>query len=226
MARPRQDPREKLVAALADRFLKALQDGNEEAGLKTVEAALTDGLDGPSIYLHIFQPAMEQVGHQWETGQLGVGDEHRATELTRWLMSSLWDEFTPKRSQSNNVRVLSGCAQGERHDLGLLMVAHFLRRDGWHITNLGADVPEREFARMAERIQPGICLISAATPDCLETVRATITELHRSVPQAPTLVGGLLFREYPDLAAELGATTTAADAAEAVVRVQQLLHGS
>ncbi len=212
-----------LQAQLANSLLEALQRGDDEAAAQALEKALAGGLDGPTIYLRLLQPALEQIGVLWETGEALVAEEHRATVLARWLMDSLWDEFTPSRYRGDNDTLLAGGVRDEHHDLGLTMVAQFLRRDGWHVFDMGGNVPERDFALMAARLRPRACLLSATLPERLEGVRATIGQLVGQGVQVPVLVGGRVFRQDPTLAAAVGAEGTAVDAAEAVVRVHRLL---
>jgi methanogenic corrinoid protein MtbC1 len=120
------------------------------------------------------------------------------------------------------VVVAAGC--GERHDLGLSMVSDFLRRDGWHVVDLGADVPEGDLAAMAARIRPGVCLLSATRVESLDAVRAAIGELQSQAGGVAILVGGAVFARDPSLATTLGATGTADNAQDAVDWVRQYLH--
>lgn len=216
------ESKESLLAKQVAALLPVLRQGDEDAALRVLEEALRSGLDGPSIYLGVLQPAMDQIGCLWEEGRATIGEEHRASALTRWLMDALWDEFIPKSYRADN-RLLAGCVHGERHDLGLTMVTRFLRREGWHVVDLGADVPEQEFAEMAAAVRPRACLLSAATVEHLDGVRATIAALQGLGLNLPILVGGVAFRHHPHLATVVGATGMAADAAEAVDRVRQIL---
>jgi transposase-like protein len=43
------------------------------------------------------------------------------------------------------------CPQGERHELGLMMLAIALRRDGWKVIYLGADTPVDDAVAVAHR---------------------------------------------------------------------------
>ena len=48
------------------------------------------------------------------------------------------------------------CAPGERHELGLMMAAIALRRDGWKVVYLGADTPLADAGRArASGCRPG-----------------------------------------------------------------------
>jgi methanogenic corrinoid protein MtbC1 len=55
------------------------------------------------------------------------------------------------------------CAPGELHELGLMMVAIALRRDGWKVLYLGADTPIESAVRLAQRESARVLAISATT---------------------------------------------------------------
>jgi MerR family transcriptional regulator, light-induced transcriptional regulator len=55
------------------------------------------------------------------------------------------------------------CAPGERHELGLMMLAIALRRDGWKVTYLGADTPFEAAVALAGRQSARLLGISATT---------------------------------------------------------------
>mgnify|MGYP005844816963 CR=1 FL=1 len=212
------------VDELAEAYLQALEKCDDDAALEVLRRSLVAGLDGPAIYLGVFQPAMDRVVVCWEQGTLRVGVEHRAIAMTRWLMDALVDDFKPTQRRRGVAPLLAGCVRDERHDLGLTMVVRFLRRDGRQVVDLGADVPEPEFAEMATRVNPSLLLLSAAQPARLGAARATIEAVRGAGLSAPILIGGVVFRHEPALATMAGATATAPDAAQAVACVRQLLH--
>jgi methylmalonyl-CoA mutase cobalamin-binding subunit len=52
------------------------------------------------------------------------------------------------------------CPQGERHELGLMMLAIALRRDGWKVIYLGADTPVDDAVAVAHRQSARVLAIS------------------------------------------------------------------
>ena len=214
-----------LARSLADSYLEAIRTGDDEGSLAVLERAISSSLGAPSFYLDVVQPALERIGGLWECGVLDVGEEHRATEMTRRIMDALDDEFSARPRRAKGGPLLAGCVRGEQHELGLTMVVRFLRRDGWPVVALGANVPESSFALMAGRAGASACLLSLATRDRLDATRATVGALRASGFRGPVLVGGSLFRRESDgaLATDLGANGYASDAAEVVKLVRALL---
>jgi methanogenic corrinoid protein MtbC1 len=62
-------------------------------------------------------------------------------------------------------RVVLACAPGERHELGLLMVALLLRGDGWAVDYLGAETPVADALAHAAASGAGALGISVTMPD-------------------------------------------------------------
>jgi MerR family transcriptional regulator, light-induced transcriptional regulator len=224
---PTPDPSDKSssdpgVVALVDTLVSALCLDYEERALTVLSEAIASGLEAPDIYLRVFQPALERMGELWEQARACVGEEHRATATVRWLMDALIDDFKPLPEHPHRGTVLAGCVAEEHHDVGLLMVSRFLRRDGWHVVDLGADVPANEFVYMAVRMAPRVCLLSTATDLRLSALSSAIDGLRAAGLATPVVVGGALFRAEPDLATAVKATATAADARAAVTLLRRL----
>jgi methanogenic corrinoid protein MtbC1 len=55
------------------------------------------------------------------------------------------------------------CAPGERHEIGLLMLAVLLRSDGWQVAYLGADTPVADAVDLADGLSASALCFSAAS---------------------------------------------------------------
>jgi MerR family transcriptional regulator, light-induced transcriptional regulator len=145
---------EQLVAALAQ-ALGRYDNGAAQAALDamfsrfSVETVLRDAL---IPYLHA-------LGESWASGEIGVDQEHHASNVIAGRMFALaqgWDRGTGPRA-------LLACAPGELHVLGLVAFGIALRGRGWRITYLGADTPVDSLARAASALHPAIVVVSAVT---------------------------------------------------------------
>lgn len=106
-------------------------------------------------------PVLERVGEGWRRGELSVGQEHMATAAVRAHLERL---VADPRAGVRGLAVLA-CAPGERHELGLLMLAVLLRADGWQVAYLGADTPAEDASALAERLGARLLCLSATMPD-------------------------------------------------------------
>jgi methanogenic corrinoid protein MtbC1 len=115
----------------------------------------------------VVDPLLRAVGARWETGELGVADEHLVSEAVRSRLGHLLAETG---GGTHGTAVLA-CAPGERHELGLMMAAIALRRDGWNAVYLGCDTPVGDALALAERLSArvlGISVSSAALSKALQ----------------------------------------------------------
>jgi methanogenic corrinoid protein MtbC1 len=81
------------------------------------------------------------------------------------------------------------CAPGERHEIGLLMLAVLLRGDGWQVAYLGADTPLRDAVSLAELLRASILCLSATTTEPAEKLAKALSR-ERLPGQLEVLVGG------------------------------------
>jgi MerR family transcriptional regulator, light-induced transcriptional regulator len=167
------------LAALRDRLRDALADLDDACaqdvldrlfGAFTVDAALAE----------VVLPYLEELGERWECGEIGVGDEHFASNLIHGRLLSLarkWDE-------GQGPRALLACPPGEQHTLGLLCFGLALRARGWLITYLGADTPTGAVAKVAEALKPAQVVLASVSPEMFAAERGALAELAARIPVA------------------------------------------
>lgn len=190
--------------------------GDQLAALLLAQRFAADPLTLRDLYTEAVTPAMYEIGRLWESGELSVTEEHRASEI----MSRIVDICCPTMSRHRRTkgRALITCAPGERHRLGARIVSDLLEIDGWAVTYIGESAPVAATADLAESLGPHIVGISVAMPFNLPRLAALIRDLHARprLEEARVIVGGWLLVLDPDLWRLLGADAGSADAAGAV----------
>jgi len=121
-------------------------------------------------------------------------------------------------------RILSAACPGEQHTFGLAMLAAFFRKAGWHVrheTNLSA----ADLVHAVSRTWFGVVGLSASGDRQLDALAASIQGLRRKSrnPALRIMVGGKVFTDRPELAAQVGADATAFDGRQAVHVAQRLI---
>src|SRR6059058_627124 len=107
----------------------------EQIGLRLDQAFALVGVE--EMLESVLPPLLQAVGDRWEQGRLSVAEEHLVSEAVRSRLGHL---LADAGGGVRGVAVLA-CAPGEHHELGLMMAAISLRRDGWKVAYLGADTP-------------------------------------------------------------------------------------
>lgn len=159
-------------AALVRRIVEGAAATDPGAVERAVEQALAlfeprDAID------EILAPALREVGDCWARGELGIGQEHGASEIVRAKLHELVDVGA---DGPRGTAVLC-CAPGERHEIGLLALAVLLQTEGWGVVYLGADTPLPEAIAVALVRDASLLCVSATMADAAEAARGELDEL-------------------------------------------------
>jgi methylmalonyl-CoA mutase cobalamin-binding subunit/DNA-binding transcriptional MerR regulator len=132
-------PREELVNRVLDRL--------ERFDHAAVTRLLGDAVVGLGMrrFVHlVVLPLVHQVGARWADRELSIAEEHLLTGMLRNLLGSLMHG----RAGRGRPLVLA-TPSGERHEIGLLLVALLARETGIDVAYLGVDLPAADIATAA-----------------------------------------------------------------------------
>jgi MerR family transcriptional regulator, light-induced transcriptional regulator len=202
-------------------YLDAICAGDRRAAFAVLDRCAEDGHGLRPVYLQVLQPAMHEVGQRWQENRLSVAEEQLATAITQSAMARLYSrhfEGAPGPART----LIAACADFERHELGLRMIADFLELDGWEVVYLGATARVDDLVAMVRTQRPDALALSVSLAPHLPRLGAMIAAVRAALgAEAPLiLAGGRPLVERPGLAAELGADLTASDAHEAAELVR------
>jgi MerR family transcriptional regulator, light-induced transcriptional regulator len=156
--RPESGPRG--LHLLAYSLHDALIQGDEQQAA-TVLAEAFALYSVEDVCMQAITPSMVRVGDDWHAGRISVATEHFATA---YLLARLLALFNAQPARHGPL-VLVACAPGERHEMGALILALFLRRAGRNVRYLGADVPLVELLRSIREWRPRVVMLSALLAD-------------------------------------------------------------
>lgn len=198
------------AADWAARFEQCLVAGDEVGAEHLLDDALASGHDLFSLYLEVVSPALVAIGARWRKGELQIHEEHRASNIVARLFARVSARFA-HRGPSRGTIIIGG-PSGERHGLALTMVADLLRSRGWHVSDIGPDVPAASFAAaVSEADQLRAVCVGVTLTDSIPEARRTIDAVKKVIDDdVKVFVGGAAF-ETEDAARELGADAWARD---------------
>jgi excisionase family DNA binding protein len=195
---------------LEDRLLS----GDEAGAWTVVQTALAAGIEPDELYVDVLGPALTSIGDAWAAGRVSVAQEHRASVVAQRLIGRLGPLFA-RRGRKRGTVVL-GAPPGDHHGLPSALLADLLRGDGFAVTDLGADTPERSFVEAAQAAERLVAVgLSVTTSGNERAVRRTVDALHDRLA-VPVVVGGGAVRSA-EQARRLGAdhwSDSATDARE------------
>ncbi len=140
----------------------------------------------------VLQKGLVAIGDGWYEGQVTVQQEHFASELAVRQLEALLASMV---NATRHGRILVACPPDEQHTFGALMLTLLLKRRGWEVVYLGANVPVARMKESLESIKPHLVILSAQT---LHTASNTL-EMADFIRAEGTLVayGGAVFNYIP-----------------------------
>ena len=198
-------------------FMAALLAGNQREAWAVANRCLDSGRGLVDIELNVIQPALYEIGQQWQTNCVSVAHEHMATAIAQSVMTMGLLRSQPPAPV--NRRALLACVEGNNHCVGLRMVADALLLDGWDVQYLGANVPTQSLVGHASQWKPDIVGLSVSFPQQLRAVKAIIALLDERLGTARprVIIGGLAINHFMSLADMVGADAFSVDSRGALV---------
>lgn len=146
------------------------------------------------VCFEVLQKGLSIIGDQWYQGLVSVQKEHFASALALRRLDALM-AATPKPTR--NGRLLVGCAPKDDHTFSPLLLSLLLRRQGWDVVYLGANVPIDRLEATINTTMPQLVIFSAQllhTAAHLQQVAYLLQD--RGIGLA---YGGLVFNIIPKL---------------------------
>ena len=111
--------------------------------------------------------------------------------------------------------------EGDIHDIGKNLVVLMLKNYGYHVIDLGRDVPPEDIVRAAKEEDVKLVGLSALMTTTLKSMEDTIAALRASGHNCRIMVGGAVLT--PDYAEKIGADFYARDAKESADIAKEVL---
>ena len=157
---------------------------NQAFSLFTIEAVCTQ----------LIQKGMSDIGHLWYENKLSVQQEHFASNLAMRRIDALLSAApAPTRKET----ILVGCPANEWHTFTPLLISLLLRRRGFRVIYLGANVPADRFVETVKDTKADLVLLVAQQLVSAATLQGTANALvNKNIPVA---FGGRIFNLRPNL---------------------------
>jgi methanogenic corrinoid protein MtbC1 len=147
-----------------------------------------------TVCLDLLLKGLADIGNRWYEGEISVQQEHFASELAMRRIESL---LTASPAPTRAERILVACPPREVHTFAPLLLNLFLRRRGWDVLYLGANVPLTRLKATINSAKPTLVILTAQ----LVTTAANLLEMSRLLAsmEIPLAYGGRIFNRIPEL---------------------------
>lgn len=211
------------AAAEVVRF--ALRDGDPAAAHHAAMLWFSTGRTCTELYGDVVEPLLDRLGERWAAGELSVAEEHVTSDAVLDLVQRLRAGSSDPASPRGRVVLVAG--PGERHQIGMAMLAHVLTERGWAVSSPG-ELPWAEVGPYVRSLRrpPAVDVVGLSLHDAdrRAEIAQGISRVKAEVGRVPVVIGGLAVRTSPTLPAEVGADGGAGSLEEALRVIETLAN--
>ncbi len=183
------------------------------------------GVTPYALYLGAVTDAARILGQMWDDDRCDFAEVTIGLGRLQQVVRTISPGFQAAAiTHAHPETVLLVPAPGDQHTFGLLIVAEFFQREGWHVAGGPATTAEDAVAIVRDSWVDvaGFSIGSASRLDGLMNSIRTLRRASRN-RDLSIMVGGPLLLRQPDLAARVGADIGAKDAVGAVRQASGLV---
>ncbi len=208
---------EEIFSLVRDAWLEAALAFEEEKAQRILSEAFAR-FALQDVWEEILVKGLARVGESWYEGEITVQQEHFATSLVIQRLHNLLDAAPPPIRKDV---IIVACPPGEHHTVAPLLITLFLRRKGYPVIYLGANVPLMDLDKSIQVTQSSLVILTAQV---LETAASLVT-VAETLAKEGTLVGygGRVFNTFPELEDRTPGVFLGSKLTDVAERVESLL---
>lgn len=167
-------------------------------------------------------PGLNEVGRKYEEGRIFLPQLILSAETTKLAFAVLKESISVSGSGQGKGPIIMATVEGDVHDIGKNIVKVVLESYGYHVIDLGKDVPVEKVAEACIFHKPKMIGLSALMTTTVVNMEKTIKRLREGGVTCPVWVGGAVLTA--DVARKIGADYYAKDALESVELAQRIIN--
>lgn len=207
--------------SVTDRLHTDVLKGNRDTIVEDTKKALEEGHEANAILDNVLLPAINEVGELFDKGKYFLPQLIASAEAMKASIEYMEPILLQAQRSENMPTVVIATVEGDIHDIGKNLVALMLKNYGFHVIDLGKDVPKEKIVDAAREHNAQVIALSALMTTTMQQMRHVIDYAKEQQMPAKIIVGGaVITQEYAD---EIGADGYSRDAADAVKLTQKIL---
>lgn len=201
---------------------EAVLKGNKKGIAELTKKALEENEVPQDILNKTLLPAINEVGDLFDQGKYFLPQLIASAEAMKNAIEVLEPFLMSDTDGKDMPTVVIATVEGDIHDIGKNLVALMLKNYGFHVIDLGKDVPKEKIIQAAKENNAKIIALSALMTTTMQQMRHVVDYAKEQGVTARIMIGGAVITQ--DYADEIGADGYSKDAAEAVKLAQRLLQ--
>lgn len=199
----------------------AVLKGNRNGIVKITKEALESGEKPAELLNQVLLPAINQVGEFFDQGKYFLPQLIASAEAMKNSIEVLEPLLQTGGTGEEMPVVVIATVEGDIHDIGKNLVALMLKNHGFHVIDLGKDVPQAKILESAKEHHAEFIALSALMTTTMQRMREIVAAAKEEGITAKIIIGGaVITQEYAD---EIGADGYSKDAADAVKLAKSLM---
>lgn len=171
--------------------------GDRSACAQLLARGRARGYRQAEMLVGLVQPALAEIGRQWEAAEVTVADEHRFTAWCETMLALL----EPTTQDPSAVDIMLLVAPGNQHVLGPRIAEQVFRSKGIGALFVTPTLPTQEVFRLAAHHGASWLGYSCALPHHVAAALDAIEQLRGAGYCGEFLLSGQALRRSPELAA-------------------------
>lgn len=209
------------INEMQDKLKTAVLKGNRNGIVKITKEALESGEKPAELLNQVLLPAINQVGEFFDQGKFFLPQLIASAEAMKNSIEVLEPLLQTGGTGEEMPVVVIATVEGDIHDIGKNLVALMLKNHGFHVIDLGKDVPQAKILESAKEHHAEFIALSALMTTTMQRMREIVAAAKEEGITAKIIIGGaVITQEYAD---EIGADGYSKDAADAVKLAKSLM---
>lgn len=209
------------INEMQDKLKTAVLKGNRNGIVKITKEALESGEKPAELLNQVLLPAINQVGEFFDQGKYFLPQLIASAEAMKNSIEVLEPLLQTGGTEEEMPVVVIATVEGDIHDIGKNLVALMLKNHGFHVIDLGKDVPQAKILESAKEHHAEFIALSALMTTTMQRMREIVAAAKEEGITAKIIIGGaVITQEYAD---EIGADGYSKDAADAVKLAKSLM---
>ena len=209
------------INEMQDKLKTAVLKGNRNGIVKITKEALESGEKPAELLNQVLLPAINQVGEFFDQGKYFLPQLIASAEAMKNSIEVLEPLLQTGGTGEEMPVVVIATVEGDIHEIGKNLVALMLKNHGFHVIDLGKDVPQAKILESAKEHHAEFIALSALMTTTMQRMREIVAAAKEEGITAKIIIGGaVITQEYAD---EIGADGYSKDAADAVKLAKSLM---
>ena len=207
--------------SIMDKLYTDVMKGKKDRIVADTKQAVEEGNDPREILDNVLLKAINEVGALFDSGKYFLPQLIASAETMKQSIEYLEPLLATNTDTKDMPTVVIATVEGDIHDIGKNLVALMLKNYGFHVIDLGKDVPKEKIIEAAKEHHAQVIALSALMTTTMQQMRKVIDYAKEKQVDSKIIIGGAVITQ--DYADEIGADGYSKDAAEAVRLTKRIL---